>query len=257
MWSRSAFELGRFSLTFAELGIDDHECSGVVGCELHPSEQIGGLMFREPLSIDDGVEEDGGAHVLVVFSIAVKLQNGCGDIGLHAEDVGDDLFDVRPLLARGLNGVEHGALTSGDQVISELGGMLFLLLCLITHVFGEADEFPLCKPDSGSEIGGSGLSFQVEVSLHEIKQLIGHGLSHGAASGAGGNSDGVLCGCGIGHGEPLRDESVLHQQECISRGKNRTLAKENMLLRITIRSVTMLLRITIKRANLLMRISFD
>merc|ERR1712078_427465 len=116
-----------------------------------------GFVLRQALIINDGIKEHSGAPINVLFSGAVELEHRCSDISFHAEDIGDHLFHIRPLLARWFNGVENRPLTSGDQIVSELGGMLLFLLCFIAEMLGKADQFTFSKPDGSREIVSSGL----------------------------------------------------------------------------------------------------
>merc|ERR1711871_1236505 len=166
--------------------------AAVACCELDATQQISGFVLRKALIINDGIKKHRGAAVEILFSGAVKLQNGSGDISFHTEDIGDHLLDIRPLLTRRFNGVENRPLTSGDQVIGELGSVLLFLFGLIAEMLGKADQLAFSKPDGSSEIGSSGLTLQVEVSLHEIEHLGGHGLGHGPACRTDGNGDGGL-----------------------------------------------------------------
>ena len=53
----SALQARGFGFLFPQFRIDDHQCRRLVRCEFHSAQQIGRLMFRQPLLIDHSLEK--------------------------------------------------------------------------------------------------------------------------------------------------------------------------------------------------------
>ncbi len=53
----SALQARGFGFLFPQFRIDDHQCRRLVRCEFHSAQQIGRLMFRQPLLIDHSIEK--------------------------------------------------------------------------------------------------------------------------------------------------------------------------------------------------------
>ena len=100
-------------------------------------------------------------------------------------------------------------------------------------------ETPLCvDPDR---------RLPIEVSLHQCLQLLRDRLGYCASIGAGGDRGQALCHCRVCHLLiPGRNLLVLKHFCCSDMGESRTLADNDLLLRIIFRGIYLFLRINFR-----------